>query len=66
MIPTPLRWRYDGAIDAVEVVLPSGRSIVAERGSEHEVLPNEAAALASLFPEWQPVEPATGTRKEKR
>lgn len=42
---------YDGALDAVVVILPSGRRLTIAKGESVELLANEAEALAEN-PEW--------------
>jgi hypothetical protein len=54
----PRRFVYVGGLDAVLVVLPSGRTLEARRGEPVDLLPIEVAALSSN-PEWRPASSAT-------
>lgn len=51
--PAKETWTYDGPVASVEVRLPSGRWIKADRGDTVTLLANEARAVASL-PGWTP------------
>lgn len=60
---------YDGPYDAVEVRLPSGRSVTVERGGTVDLLPNEIEAVSQLIG-WSkapssPATKATPTTDEK-
>jgi len=46
-------WVYEGPHDEVQVRLPSRRWLTAQRGSTHELMPNEANAIKDL-PGWEP------------
>lgn len=49
--PTPrVRYRYapDAALDAADVVLPTGRTVTVRRGDHLDALPGETAALDAL------------------
>ncbi len=62
--PLPTHVRYVGALDAVEVHLPSGRTVTVERDEVLEVLPIEAEALAAIPADWEPTTPPTSTEEK--